>query len=161
MVSSLLVESLSSPTDVLLSFYNTYDHDAINEFPKAVAKHFSDIFRTKDAFSEVRPTSTLIFKANSHPRYPLSPPYARTRTAIALLSGFAPWSKIRLRRQRFTYLNCEMGNVAAGACQIHPNLGVTSTSTLLVMIYEIALSCGPSAFPERRNGIACCRLRAH
>ncbi len=55
MVSSFLVESLSSPTDVLLSFYNTYDRDAINEFPKAVAKHFSDIFRTKEAFLEVRP----------------------------------------------------------------------------------------------------------
>src|SRR6267154_1384704 len=55
MVSSLLVESLSSPTDILLSFYNTYDHDAINEFPKAVAKHFSDIFRKEEAFLEVRP----------------------------------------------------------------------------------------------------------
>jgi hypothetical protein len=55
MVSSLLVESLSSPTDVLLSFYDAYDHDAINEFPKAVAKHFSDIFRTEEAFLEVRP----------------------------------------------------------------------------------------------------------
>ncbi|KAN0123436.1 Mini-chromosome maintenance replisome factor domain containing protein [Russula decolorans] len=53
MVSSLLVESLSSPTDVLLSFYNTYDRDAINEFPKAVAKHFSDIFRTEEAFLEI------------------------------------------------------------------------------------------------------------
>lgn len=63
MVSSLLVESLSSPTDVLLSFYNTYDHDAINEFPKAVAKHFSDIFRTEEAILEVRPhTSVLISK---------------------------------------------------------------------------------------------------
>jgi hypothetical protein len=60
MVSSLLVESLSSPTDVLLSFYNTYDHDAINEFPKAVAKHFSDIFRTEEAFSEVRTHIRLI-----------------------------------------------------------------------------------------------------
>ena len=53
MVSSLLVEALSSPTDVLLSFHDTYDHDAINEFPKAVAKHFSDIFRTEEALSEV------------------------------------------------------------------------------------------------------------
>ena len=53
MVSSLLVEALSSPTDVLLSFYDTYDHEAINEFPKAVAKHFSDIFRTEEAFLEV------------------------------------------------------------------------------------------------------------
>jgi hypothetical protein len=53
MVSSLLVEALSSPTDVLLSYYETYDHDAINEFPKAVAKHFSDIFRTEEAFLEV------------------------------------------------------------------------------------------------------------
>ncbi|KAF8500970.1 mini-chromosome maintenance replisome factor-domain-containing protein [Russula emetica] len=59
MVSSLLVESLSSPTDVLLSFYNTYDHDAINEFPKAVAKHFSDIFRTKEAFLEIPPLTPL------------------------------------------------------------------------------------------------------
>jgi hypothetical protein len=54
MVSSLLVEALSSPTDALLSFYDTYDHDAINEFPKAVAKHFSDIFRTDEALAEVR-----------------------------------------------------------------------------------------------------------
>jgi hypothetical protein len=54
MVSSLLVEALSSPTDVLLSFYDTCDHEAINEFPNAVAKHFSDIFRTDDALLEVR-----------------------------------------------------------------------------------------------------------
>jgi hypothetical protein len=54
MVSSLLVEALSSPTDVLLSFYDTYGHEAINEFPKAVAKHFSDIFRTDEALLEVR-----------------------------------------------------------------------------------------------------------
>ena len=53
MVSSFLVEALSSPTDVLLSFYDTYDHEAINEFPKAVVKHFSDIFRTEEAFLEV------------------------------------------------------------------------------------------------------------
>jgi hypothetical protein len=54
MVSSLLVEALSSPTDVLLSFYDTYDHEALNDFPKAVTKHFSDIFRTEEAFLEVR-----------------------------------------------------------------------------------------------------------
>jgi len=55
MVSSLLVEALGSPTDALLSYYETYDHDATNEFPKAVAKHFSDIFRTEEAFLEVHP----------------------------------------------------------------------------------------------------------
>jgi hypothetical protein len=54
MVSSLLVEALSSPTDVLLSFHDTYDHGALDDFPKAVSKHFSDIFRTEEAFSEVR-----------------------------------------------------------------------------------------------------------
>ena len=54
MVSSLLVEALSSPTDVLLSFYDTYDHGALDDFPEAVSKHFSDIFRTEEAFSEVR-----------------------------------------------------------------------------------------------------------
>jgi hypothetical protein len=53
MVSSHLVEALSSPTDVLLSFYDIYDHESINEFPKAVAKHFSDIFRTEEALLEV------------------------------------------------------------------------------------------------------------
>jgi hypothetical protein len=53
MVSSLLVEALSSPTDVLLSFYDTYHREAINEFPKAVTKHFSDIFRTEEALLEV------------------------------------------------------------------------------------------------------------
>ncbi|KAF8270801.1 mini-chromosome maintenance replisome factor-domain-containing protein [Lactarius quietus] len=57
MVSSLLVEALSSPTDVLLSFYDTYDHRGPDGFPKAVSKHFSDIFRTKEAFSEVHPSS--------------------------------------------------------------------------------------------------------
>ena len=57
MVSSLLVEALSSPTDVLLSFYDTYDRGAPNEFPNAVSKHFSDIFRTEEAFSEVRGTT--------------------------------------------------------------------------------------------------------
>jgi hypothetical protein len=56
MVSSLLVEALSSPTDVLLSFYDTYDHGAPDGFPKAVSKHFSDIFRTEEAFLEVRKT---------------------------------------------------------------------------------------------------------
>ena len=65
MVSSLLVESLSSPTDVLLAFYDSYDHDAINDFPMAVAKHFSDIFRKKDAFLEVRPNVCLHLQANS------------------------------------------------------------------------------------------------
>ena len=54
MVSSFLVEALSSPTDVLLSFYDTYDHETLDEFPKAVTKHFSDIFRTEEAFLEVR-----------------------------------------------------------------------------------------------------------
>jgi hypothetical protein len=59
MVSSLLVEALSSPTDVLLSFYDTYDREVINEFPKAVAKHFSDIFRTDEALLEVRIHTSL------------------------------------------------------------------------------------------------------
>ena len=54
MVSSLLVEALSSPTDVLLSLYDTHDHEALNEFSKAVTKHFSDVFRTEEAFLEVR-----------------------------------------------------------------------------------------------------------
>jgi hypothetical protein len=54
MVSSFLVEALSSPTDALLSFYDTYDHETLDEFPKAVTKHFSDIFRTEEAFLEVR-----------------------------------------------------------------------------------------------------------
>jgi hypothetical protein len=54
MVSSLLVEALSSPTDVLVSFYDTYDQNATNEFPKAVAKYFSDIFRTEESLLEVR-----------------------------------------------------------------------------------------------------------
>lgn len=55
MVSSLLVEALSSPTDVLLSFYDAQDHGALEDFPKAVTKHFSDIFRTEEAFSEIPP----------------------------------------------------------------------------------------------------------
>ncbi|KAH9049897.1 mini-chromosome maintenance replisome factor-domain-containing protein [Lactarius hengduanensis] len=55
MVSSLLSEALSSPTDVLLSFYDAYDREALDDFPKAVAKHFSDIFRTEEAFSEIPP----------------------------------------------------------------------------------------------------------
>lgn len=55
MVSSLLVEALSSPTDVLLSFYDSYDHGGPDDFPKAVSKHFSDIFRTEEAFSEIPP----------------------------------------------------------------------------------------------------------
>lgn len=54
MVSSLLVEAISSPTDVLISFYDTYDHNTVDEFPKAVAKYFSDIFRTDEALLEVR-----------------------------------------------------------------------------------------------------------
>ncbi len=52
MVSSLLVEALSSPTDVLLSFYDSYDQGALHDFPHAVTKHFSDIFR-EESFSEV------------------------------------------------------------------------------------------------------------
>jgi hypothetical protein len=54
MVSSLLVEALDSPTDVLISFYDTYDHNTTHEFPKAVAKYFSDIFSTDEALLEVR-----------------------------------------------------------------------------------------------------------
>jgi hypothetical protein len=75
MVSSLLVEALSSPTDALLSFYDAFDHEAINEFPKAVAKHFSDIFRTDEALLEVRIHTSLkqtrlritILDTSSHP----------------------------------------------------------------------------------------------
>ncbi|KAI0269853.1 mini-chromosome maintenance replisome factor-domain-containing protein [Gloeopeniophorella convolvens] len=55
MVSSLLVEALSSPIDVLHSFYDSYDHDSLGEFPQAVAKHFSNIFKTEDAFLEIPP----------------------------------------------------------------------------------------------------------
>jgi hypothetical protein len=162
MVSSFLVEALSSPTDALLSFYDTYDHEAINEFPKAVAKHFSDIFRTEEAFLEVRSAIYSISKLipSYNPRYLLSPPHALSHTAIALLSASAPWSKTRHHLQKFTCLNCETGNVAAGVCQTLPQL-MGATPILTIMIYGIVSSCGPSAFPERRSGIKRCQLGVH
>jgi hypothetical protein len=82
MVSSLLVEALSSPTDVLLSFYDTYDHEAINEFPKAVAKHFSDIFRTEEAFLEVHSLINLNHRADSHVTTLDTSPYPTTHPLI-------------------------------------------------------------------------------
>jgi hypothetical protein len=103
MVSSLLVEALSSPTDVLLSFYDTCDHEAINEFPNAVAKHFSDIFRTDDAFLEVRIhiQSQNVDPKGCNPRYLLSSPHVPSlRTAIAPLSASAHWSKTLLHPRR-------------------------------------------------------------
>ncbi|KAI9512433.1 mini-chromosome maintenance replisome factor-domain-containing protein [Russula earlei] len=68
MVSSLLVEALSSPTDVLVSFYDTYDREAINEFPKAVARYFSDIFRTEEALLEIPPLIPLRSLSSYHDR---------------------------------------------------------------------------------------------
>ena len=96
MVSSLLVEALSSPTDALLSFYDTCDHDAINEFPKAVAKHFSDIFRTDDALLEVRTVSTVVTHPSSRLNHSLQsqiPPLAPSRS----LSSYRDRALIRFR----------------------------------------------------------------
>jgi len=92
MVSSLLVEALSSPTDALLSFYDTYDHDAINEFPKAVAKHFSDIFRTDEALLEVRihPSSRSRLKLHLQSQIP---PLTPSRS----LSSYRDRALIRFR----------------------------------------------------------------
>lgn len=53
MVSSLLVEALSSPTDALLELYNAQSTETHNDFPVVVAKHFSDVFKAEDAFREV------------------------------------------------------------------------------------------------------------
>ena len=61
MVSSLLVEALSSPTDALLELYNVQTPDSLNDFPAVVTKHFSEVFKTKDAFREVGShTHTLV-----------------------------------------------------------------------------------------------------
>ncbi|KAI0304404.1 hypothetical protein B0F90DRAFT_1809233 [Multifurca ochricompacta] len=68
MVSSLLVEALSSPTDVLLSLYDVYDHEALNDFPKAVAMHFSNIFRTEEAFLEIPPLVPARSQSSYHDR---------------------------------------------------------------------------------------------
>ncbi|KAI0320188.1 mini-chromosome maintenance replisome factor-domain-containing protein [Amylostereum chailletii] len=53
MVSSYLVESLRSPTQVLLDFYNSEGGKDAPDFPKAVSKHFSDIFKDPVAFFEI------------------------------------------------------------------------------------------------------------
>lgn len=53
MVSSLLVEALSSPTEALLELYNAQSAETHNEFPAVVTKHFSDVFKAEDAFREV------------------------------------------------------------------------------------------------------------
>ncbi|KAI0061668.1 hypothetical protein BV25DRAFT_1992016 [Artomyces pyxidatus] len=58
MVSSLLVEALSSPTDVLNDLYEYQDKTALGDFPQTVTKHFSDIFRTDEAFSEIPALTT-------------------------------------------------------------------------------------------------------
>jgi len=46
-----------------------------------------------------------------------------------------------------------MGNVGVGAYQILPKVK-GATPILIIMIYETASSCGPSAFLERQNGIS-------
>lgn len=55
MVSSILVDTLSDPTRSLLELYDA--NQDIDNFPAKVAAHFADIFASKDAFSEVSPTS--------------------------------------------------------------------------------------------------------
>lgn len=60
MVSSLLVEALSSPTEALLELYNAQSPETNHDFPAAVTKHFSDIFKAEDAFREVSGISCLL-----------------------------------------------------------------------------------------------------
>jgi hypothetical protein len=51
MVSSVLVDALSDPTQTLLELYDPKQD--IDNFPAKVASHFATIFGSKDAFSEV------------------------------------------------------------------------------------------------------------
>ena len=55
MVSSLLVESLASPTQVLTDLYDERKSEGANlsDFPKTVSAHFSKIFEKPEAFAEV------------------------------------------------------------------------------------------------------------
>ncbi|VDB87185.1 unnamed protein product [Peniophora sp. CBMAI 1063] len=55
MVSSLLVESLASPTQVLKDLYDARQNEgsSLSDFPKAVSTHFSEIFAKPEAFAEI------------------------------------------------------------------------------------------------------------
>ncbi|KAI0051140.1 hypothetical protein FA95DRAFT_1535295 [Auriscalpium vulgare] len=59
MVSSLLVEALASPTDLLDSLYESQDASNLSNFPRTVANHFSDIFKSDEAFAEVASIPSL------------------------------------------------------------------------------------------------------
>jgi hypothetical protein len=54
MVSALLVDALQDPTRALLELYNDYNPEAsVDGFPSKVSRHFSEIFNSIDAFTEV------------------------------------------------------------------------------------------------------------
>ena len=57
MVSSVLVDALSDPTRSLEELYDADRH--IVDFPDTVAAHFSNIFASEDAFSEVSSSSKI------------------------------------------------------------------------------------------------------
>jgi hypothetical protein len=52
MVSPLNTDIVANPTRSLLELYDP--GSPLDEFPKAVSRHFSDIFKAQHAFDEVR-----------------------------------------------------------------------------------------------------------
>ncbi|THH20559.1 hypothetical protein EW146_g833 [Bondarzewia mesenterica] len=65
MVSSHLVEALTSPTDALIELYNSQDPQTLNDFPTVVTEYFSNIFKNEDAFCEI-PSLDLQRPPESH-----------------------------------------------------------------------------------------------
>ncbi|KAJ7168060.1 mini-chromosome maintenance replisome factor-domain-containing protein [Mycena crocata] len=57
MVSSILVDALSDPTRSLLELYDA--NPDIGNFPAKVASHFTEIFASRDAFSEIPSLHTV------------------------------------------------------------------------------------------------------
>lgn len=71
MVSSLLIDTLQNPTRSIIELFDpAYP---IDDFPARVNSHFTDIFKTLDAFQEARKNRLvfyLVLTVCTH-RYPL------------------------------------------------------------------------------------------
>ena len=120
MVSSHLVEALSSPTDALLELYKTQGRGGQSsniDFPTVVTKHFSDVFKFDDAFREVVIIVTLHLNSLTNLYRFLHlmcniPPRA---TATVLSSDFERWSKTLLPPLRCIYQNQLLESAEDGA----------------------------------------------
>ena len=67
MVSSLLVDALNDPIRALKDIYDPSKE--IDNFPTHVASHFSKVFKSDDAFNEVRASIASQTRPNYLHRY--------------------------------------------------------------------------------------------